>query len=579
MVSDDEEDEEDSSKQERSLIKDMDLDAGISLVLPHVADQGRFDDTHVSDQPEEQLGVFSAAKVLADAARIRRGYTSGLLVLLVGLSGENPIFPSPVATKDKGKAVMQESEPPKKIKKREHNREAFDYEAAMRIQEELDESERQRMAQVHQAAQGFTYAEWDDILARVAVDEDLVQQLQAGEKYSEEDLPRKLVELVNQRKKFFAQQRAEAKRNKPMTPTQQKAYMLTYIKNHEGGYSIKKLKSLSFEQLEDKRLKRAGQEGLEEPAKRQKIGEASRSVQEQSDEEPKAGELSQEQLQQLMIIVPKEGMNVEALQTNEKVLKLKNIKKDGYTRFQHQEQYEHDGSEVIRSQEGKRSQDDDKRLCLVDDLKEVLNHIHIKYSTKDDEDWLIAPVTPPRVAAPIIPDTPPLSFATSTPLPIDPIIAYKVGDPSLAVPDVPHPVGQPFFVVVSRDALHHQELAALHVRLDGVESIQTELRRSERAIVRDVGWLGKRDEIIQRRTLSLVRRVDGLIDDRVADSIAISVLHHRMATIEERVQTLVEDEEYVQDVLDVVDTEIAELRDKVDDYPRKQVDTLRVEVD
>ncbi|GKD23667.1 hypothetical protein Tco_1225370 [Tanacetum coccineum] len=45
--------------------------------------------------------------------------------------------------------------------------------------------------------------------------------------------------------------------------------------------------------------------------------------------------------------------------------------KDGYTRFQHHEQYEHVGPEVTRSQEGKRLQDDDKRLCLVDDLKEV----------------------------------------------------------------------------------------------------------------------------------------------------------------------------------------------------------------
>ncbi|GJZ13237.1 hypothetical protein Tco_0548467 [Tanacetum coccineum] len=53
------------------------------------------------------------------------------------------------------------------------------------------------------------------------------------------------------------------------------------------------------------------------------------------------------------------------------VLKLKNIKKDGYTNFQHQEQYEHDGSKVTSAQEGKRSQDDDKRLCLVDDLKKL----------------------------------------------------------------------------------------------------------------------------------------------------------------------------------------------------------------
>ncbi|GKC29067.1 hypothetical protein Tco_1036361 [Tanacetum coccineum] len=61
----------------------------------------------------------------------------------------------------------------------------------------------------------------------------------------------KLVELVNQRKKFFARQRAEAKRNKPMTPAQQKDYMSNYIKNQEGGYSIKQLKSLLFEQVKE----------------------------------------------------------------------------------------------------------------------------------------------------------------------------------------------------------------------------------------------------------------------------------------------------------------------------------------
>ncbi|GKC79403.1 hypothetical protein Tco_1130177, partial [Tanacetum coccineum] len=208
VVSDDEEDEEDSSKQGRSLIKDMDLDAGISLVPLHVVDQGRFDDTHVSDKLEEQLGVFSAAKVLADAARIRREVENVEINI-----------PSPVATKDKGKAIMQESEPLKKIKKRvqiqmsideelaqklheeeqarfnveqkakfneEQEQKRLDYEAAVRIQEEMDESERQRIY-------------------------------------------KQFVELVNQRKKFFAQQRVEAKRNKPMTPVQQKAYMSTYM--------------------------------------------------------------------------------------------------------------------------------------------------------------------------------------------------------------------------------------------------------------------------------------------------------------------------------------------------------------
>ncbi|GJZ29915.1 hypothetical protein Tco_0574962 [Tanacetum coccineum] len=240
VISDAEEDEEDSSKQGRSLIEELDMDAGISLVPPHVADQGRFDDTQVSDQPEEQLGVFSAAKVLADAAEQRRDvenvqtYTRRRRAVSTGSGGVSTaselVSTAGVKAKDKGKAVMQESEPPKKIKKRvqvqmsideelaqkvheeeqarfnaeqeakfkaEQEQERLDHETAMKIQEELDAAERQIMPQVHQVAHGFTDDEWDDILARVTADKDFVQQLQAGEKVSDEDLPRKLVELVN----------------------------------------------------------------------------------------------------------------------------------------------------------------------------------------------------------------------------------------------------------------------------------------------------------------------------------------------------------------------------------------------
>ncbi|GKG32607.1 hypothetical protein Tco_0430117, partial [Tanacetum coccineum] len=63
------------------------------------------------------------------------------------------------------------------------------------------------------------------------------------------------------------------------------------------------------------RLKRAGQDVEAKPAKRQRIEEVLKSVQEQTNEEPKTDELSQEQLNQMVIIVPNEGINVEALQT------------------------------------------------------------------------------------------------------------------------------------------------------------------------------------------------------------------------------------------------------------------------
>ncbi|GKE40117.1 hypothetical protein Tco_1463522, partial [Tanacetum coccineum] len=128
------------------------------------------------DQPEDHLRVLSAAE---------RAVSTGSGEVSTASMVQEASTPLSVATKDKGKAIVDE-------------------EVALKIQEEFDAAERQRMDQVHQADQGFTDAEWDDVLARVTADEDFVQQLHAGEKCSEEDLPMKLVELVNQRKKFFA---------------------------------------------------------------------------------------------------------------------------------------------------------------------------------------------------------------------------------------------------------------------------------------------------------------------------------------------------------------------------------------
>ncbi|GKE70277.1 hypothetical protein Tco_1528349 [Tanacetum coccineum] len=65
-------------------------------------------------------------------------------------------------------------------------------------------------------------------------------------------------------------------------------------------------------ELEVQRLKRASQELLEEPVKRQKIGETSGSGEVQSAEKEK--ELSEEELQKLLVVVPVEEVYVEALQ-------------------------------------------------------------------------------------------------------------------------------------------------------------------------------------------------------------------------------------------------------------------------
>ncbi|GJZ85854.1 hypothetical protein Tco_0651193 [Tanacetum coccineum] len=378
VVSDDEEDLEDSSKQGR-MIEEIDQDAGVTLVTP----------TQGEDQPEDQLGVLSAAKVLADAAktnvhtytRRRRAVSTGsggistasrlfstaeesvstagasMPVSTAGMVQEvNISIPSPVVVKDKGKGKMEESEDEQtKRTKLQQEQERLGHEAAVRLQEELDEEERQRMARVHEAAQSFTEEEWENIRARVEADEELSRRLQAEErnKYSEVDQAKMLVDLINQRKKYFAAQKAEAKRNKPMTQAQQRNYMINYIK-HMGSHTLQQLKIYSFDELkelfettmknvntfvpmetEDRgrasklaagssqatiidsaevgSSKRDAEAELDhEGSKRQKTNEASGSVQEQPEEEEK--ELSQEDLQQMMMVVPVEEVYVEALQ-------------------------------------------------------------------------------------------------------------------------------------------------------------------------------------------------------------------------------------------------------------------------
>ncbi|GJV02369.1 putative ribonuclease H-like domain-containing protein, partial [Tanacetum coccineum] len=315
VVSDDEEDSEDSSKQGR-MIEEIDQDAGVTLVTP----------TQGEDQPEDQLGRRRAVSTgnggISTVGASMPVSTAGMIQEV------NISIPSPVVVKDK---------------------------AAVGLQEELDEEERQRMARVHKATQSFTKEEWENIRARVEADEELSKRLQAKErnKYSEVDQAKMLVDLINQRKKYFVAQKAQAKRNKPMTQAQQRNYMINYIKQM-GSHTLQQLKRYSFDELKElfettmKNVntfvpietgdkgraselatrssqatiidfsevgssKRAAEAKLNhEGSKRQKTNEASGSIQEQPEEEEK--ELSQEDLQQMMMVVPVEEVYVEALQ-------------------------------------------------------------------------------------------------------------------------------------------------------------------------------------------------------------------------------------------------------------------------
>nr|GFD27209.1 hypothetical protein [Tanacetum cinerariifolium] len=115
---------------------------------------------------------------------------------------------------DKGKAIMQESEPELTTTKLQRRQERASYEAAVRLQEQLDEEERQRIARVHVEANSFNVEEWEDIQATIEDNKELALRIQVEEreKYSEAEKARLLIKLMNERNKQFSQQGVEERR-------------------------------------------------------------------------------------------------------------------------------------------------------------------------------------------------------------------------------------------------------------------------------------------------------------------------------------------------------------------------------
>ncbi|GJT58466.1 hypothetical protein Tco_1001999 [Tanacetum coccineum] len=169
-----------------------------------------------------------------------------------------------------GKAPMISEETPKKSKEQVLQEEASLAEAirldtlqkeevakqvhldsllAQRIaeEEELNEQQKKRKAQVQFEAQHYTNEDWDLIRAKIEANAELSKSM-LGSELQGEDFAKKMVDLVNQRKKYFAEERAKAKRNKPMTQSQLKTYMMNYLKN-QGTWKLSQLKNLSFEEV------------------------------------------------------------------------------------------------------------------------------------------------------------------------------------------------------------------------------------------------------------------------------------------------------------------------------------------
>ncbi|GJW46650.1 putative ribonuclease H-like domain-containing protein [Tanacetum coccineum] len=159
--------------------------------------------------------------------------------------------------KDKGKKKIEEEDESesesdgipqaeKKFKQLER-----DEELARKVQEEWEEEEERNRVAEEQAANEELIKDFDDIKARIEADRLLAEKLQEQEReqFTIEERAKFLHDTIAAQRKFLAQQRSEAIRNKPPTKNQLRNQMMTYLK-HVGNYKHSELKIKKFEEVQ-----------------------------------------------------------------------------------------------------------------------------------------------------------------------------------------------------------------------------------------------------------------------------------------------------------------------------------------
>ncbi|GKB26459.1 hypothetical protein Tco_0865860 [Tanacetum coccineum] len=155
--------------------------------------------------------------------------------------------------KYKGKGVLEEPEPAKKITRSDFDaaQVAKDVEVARQLEVELQaevERERHREEQVYMDYIANLY---DEVQARIDAGHELAVRLthEEQEKYIVDERAKLLAEFFERRKKQLAEERAAAIRNKPLTRTQLRSLMMTYLK-HTGRFKHSQLNKRTLEEIQ-----------------------------------------------------------------------------------------------------------------------------------------------------------------------------------------------------------------------------------------------------------------------------------------------------------------------------------------
>ncbi|GKB14981.1 putative ribonuclease H-like domain-containing protein [Tanacetum coccineum] len=233
--------------------------------------------------------------------------------------------------KDKGKAIMKEDESVQKKTKKQLEQERLSHEAAIRLQEQVNEEERQRIARdaeiAKQLQEEIDTARQEQEKSDLEKALELQKQLDEREEVVAEADPAQVIDWSDP-----AVLRYHAQQNRSFSKAEVRKNMCMYLKNR-GGYKQSHFKGMSYEdirpifervwdqnqffvlkdfEIEKEVMKRSGFDFQKTPAKRQKIREVSGSVEEQSAGKEK--DVSEEELKKLLVIVPVKEVYIEALQ-------------------------------------------------------------------------------------------------------------------------------------------------------------------------------------------------------------------------------------------------------------------------
>ncbi|GJY05782.1 putative ribonuclease H-like domain-containing protein [Tanacetum coccineum] len=153
--------------------------------------------------------------------------------------------------KTKAKGVLKEEPKLVKVKSKDQGEAQRDAEIALKVQAELDEEARLERQRQEQASLNYIANLYDEVQARIDADHELAVRWtkKEQEKYIVDKRAKLLAEYFENRKKQLAEERAAVIRNKPLTKSQLRSLMMTYLK-HTGRYKHAQLNKKTLEEIQ-----------------------------------------------------------------------------------------------------------------------------------------------------------------------------------------------------------------------------------------------------------------------------------------------------------------------------------------